>query len=123
MAEIFASITHIRKNFLIKKIISELENKIDDTIILFGSFVKGGHTKKSDIDLFVISDKKIKRSIVFETANFIDRDINIQSTTGEKFLAGLKNRDPLVNEVVSNHIVLKGADKFCDIMWRYHAIK
>lgn len=123
MAEIFASIIYIEKNFLIKKVISEIENRIDDPLILFGSFVKGGYTKESDIDLFVISDKKIKRSIVFETANFINREINIHSTNGEKFLTGLKKRDPLINEVVSNHIVLKGADKFCDIMWSYHAIK
>lgn len=122
MAETFASIIYIKKNFLIKKVISEIEGKIDGTLILFGSFVKGGYTKESDIDLFVISDKKIKKSIVFETAKLIDREINIQSTTGERFLAGLKNKDPLVNEVVSNHIVLKGADKFCDIMWSYHAV-
>lgn len=122
MAEIFASVIYLQKNFLIKKVITEIENKIDDPLVLFGSFVKGGHTKESDIDLFVISEKKIDRRMVLDTSRLVGHDISIKSTSGSKFLSGLKNRDPLINEVVSNHIILKGADKFCDIMWRYYEI-
>ena len=122
MAEIFASIIYLQKNFLIKKVINEIENKIDDPIILFGSFVKGGHTKESDIDLFVISEKKIDKKMLHGVSSLVGRDISIKSTNGSKFLSGLKNRDPLINEVVSDHIILKGADRFCDIMWRHDAI-
>lgn len=122
MAEIFASVIYLQKNFLIKKVITEIENKIDDPLVLFGSFVKGGHTKESDIDLFVISEKKIDRRMILDTSRFVGHDISIKSTSRSKFSNGLKNRDPLINEVVSNHIILKGADKFCDIMWRYYEI-
>jgi len=38
-------------------------------------------------------------------------------------LKGLENGDPLVREVASNHVVLKGIDEFCDTMWRYYARK
>jgi len=122
MAEIFASVIYLQKNFLIKKVVTEIENKIDDPLVLFGSFVKGGHTKESDIDLFVISEKKIDRRMILDTSRFVGHDISIKSTSRSKFSNGLKNRDPLINEVVSNHIILKGADKFCDIMWRYYEI-
>ena len=123
MAETFASIIYVKDNFLIKKIISELAGKIDGTLVLFGSFAKNAHTKESDIDLFVITDKKIKRDVILETAKLADRQISIHSSTEERFSAGLKNGDPLVNEVVSNHVVLKGTDRFCNIIWGHNAVQ
>ncbi|MGI0046278.1 MAG: nucleotidyltransferase domain-containing protein [Nitrosotalea sp.] len=120
MGEIFSAIVYIQQNFLIKKIMTELESKVDGTLILFGSFAKGGYTKESDVDLFFISKKKIEKNIVHKITNLVGRDINIKSIDETKFLSGLRNKDPLVSEVVSNHIVLKGADKFCDMLWRYY---
>jgi predicted nucleotidyltransferase len=120
MAEIFASVIYLKKNFIIKKVISEIDNKIDGVIILFGSFVKGGYTKESDIDLFVITEKKIDRSLILKTTNLIRHEINIKSTNGQQFLNGMKNGDPLISEVISNHIILKGADSFCDMLWGYN---
>jgi len=81
------------------------------------------YNKESDIDLFSIDGKKIENNMILKTASLIGRNINIKSTTESKFSSSLKNNDPLINEVVSNHIVLKGVDKFCDIMWRYYETK
>jgi len=120
MAEIFASVICLKKNFLIKKVISEIENKIDGSVILFGSFVKGGNTKESDVDLFVITEKKPDRNLASKTSDLINRNISIKSATSQQFLNGLKSRDPLITEVISNHIVLKGADTLCGIMWRHY---
>ena len=122
MAESFISIIYLKKHFLIKKILDEIGNKIDDPLILFGSFVKGRYTKESDIDIFVISEKKIDKNMALETSDLVDRDINIKSSNKTQFLNGLRNKDPLINEIVSNHIVLKGIDGFCEIMWRYYVI-
>lgn len=41
LAEAFASIIHLENNFLVKKLTSEIANKIEGTIILFGSFARG----------------------------------------------------------------------------------
>jgi predicted nucleotidyltransferase len=123
MAEIFTAVIYLQKNFLIKKVMVEFEHKLDYPLILFGSFANGGYTKESDIDLLAISQKRIDRDMVLKTENLVGRDINIKSTTDSKFLNGLKNKDPLINEVVSNHIILKGADKFCDLMWSYYEIQ
>ena len=120
MAEGFISVIYLKKHFLIKKILDEIGKKIYDPLILFGSFVKGGHTKESDIDIFVISEKKIDKRVALETSDLVDREINIKSSNKTQFFNGLQNKDPLVNEVVSNHIILKGIDQFCEIMWRYH---
>jgi predicted nucleotidyltransferase len=121
LAETFASIVYLGKNFLIKKIISEVGNHVEGAILLFGSFAKGQITKKSDIDLFFIVEKKLDRSVVSEVGNLVGREISVKSASRRQFLKGLEDGDPLIREVVSNHIVLKGVDDFCEIMWRYHA--
>ena len=122
MAEIFVSIIYLKKNFMIKKIVEEIENKIHDPLILFGSFAKGTYTKESDVDVFVISDKKINTSSIIEATNMVGREISLKSANRQQFLEGLRNNDPLIKEVVSNHIILKGAGEFSDIMWCYHAV-
>ncbi|MDE1862596.1 MAG: nucleotidyltransferase domain-containing protein [Thaumarchaeota archaeon] len=119
MAEIFTTIRYLQKNFVIRKTITELDSQIDDPIVLFGSFVKGGHTRESDIDLFVIGQKRTSKAAL-EIGDLVGHDINIKFADAYKFLGGLKDKDPLINEVVSNHVLLKGADKFCDIMWRHY---
>lgn len=122
MAETFMSIIYLKRHFLIKKIVEEIENKVHDPLILFGSFAKGTYTKDSDVDVFMISDKKINTSSITEATDMVGRKISLKSTSRQQFLEGLRNNDPLIKEVVSNHIVLKGADEFSDIMWCHHAV-
>jgi len=121
LAETFASIRFLEKNFLIKRLMSETGDKIEGTTVLFGSFAKGEMTKESDIDLFIISDRKTDAGVIRETGSLIDREVNLKSTSMKQFLNGLMDNDPLIMEVISNHIVLKGIDDFCEIMWRYNA--
>jgi DNA polymerase sigma len=121
MAEAFTAITYTQKNFTLKKIINQLDPKISDPIILFGSFAKNTQTKESDIDLLIITDKKIDRKTINTISSLVNRDINIKSATEEQFLNGLRQKDPLIGEVIVDHIVLKGADKICDILWQYYA--
>jgi len=121
LAETFASIRYLEKNFLIKRLISETGDKLEGTTMLFGSFAKGEMTEESDIDLFIISDRKPNADVIRETGSLIDREVNLKSTNMKQFLNGLMDNDPLIMEVVSNHIVLKGIDDFCEIMWRYNA--
>jgi predicted nucleotidyltransferase len=121
MAEAFTAITYTQKNFTLKKIINQLDPKISDPIILFGSFAKNTQTTESDIDLLIITDKKIDRKTINTISSLVNRDINIKSATEEQFLNGLRQKDPLIGEVIVDHIVLKGADKICDILWQYYA--
>ena len=121
LAETFSSISYLVRNFLVKKIISEVGNQIEGTIVLFGSFAKEEETEESDIDLFVITEKKINESAFVTVGNLVGREITIKYTSKKRFLEGLDRGDPLIREVVSNHVVLKGIDDLCDIMWRYYA--
>jgi len=121
LAETFASITYLNKNFEVKKLISEIGDKIGDSILLFGSFAKGEMTQESDIDLLVIGDRKPDLDAAKEAGRLMGREINVKSTTKGKFLEGLTNNDPLMLEVANNHIVLKGVDTICNAMWLYYA--
>lgn len=121
LAEVFASIRYLGRNFLIKKLASEIDNKIEGTIILFGSFAKGEATEESDIDLFIISERKVDTDAVSEVGTLINRQVTIKSASKKQFLKWLMDNDPLIKEVVLNHIVLKGVDDLVEIMWRYYA--
>ena len=121
LAETFVSLSYLGKNFLIKKVIGEIGNNVEGSVILFGSFAKGQATKKSDIDLFIISEREFDSGAIREAGNLVGREISVKSSNKEQFLKGLENGDPLIREVVSSHVILKGVDDFCDIMWRYHA--
>lgn len=121
LAETFASLSYLSRNFLIKKVASEISNQIDGTIILFGSFASGQATKESDIDLFIVADRKPLKFAVRETADLIGREISVKSAIRGEFMRGLQDADPVVREVVLEHIILRGVDDFCDIMWRYYA--
>jgi predicted nucleotidyltransferase len=121
LAETFASITYLSKNFEVKKLISEISDKISGSVLLFGSFAKGEMTQESDIDLLVISDRKPDLDVVREAGRLMGREISVKSTTEEKFVEGLTNNDPLMLEIAANHVILKGVDTVCNAMWLYYA--
>jgi len=124
LAETYASVNYLSRNFLVKKIVGEIAGRIDGTLTLFGSFAKGELTKQSDVDLFVMDGKKrgaTARDVVREIGDMVGREISVKFGSKEQFLRGIQESDPLVREVVSSHIVLRGVDDFCDLMWRYYA--
>jgi predicted nucleotidyltransferase len=121
LAETFASLTYLEQHFLIKRITSELDSRVESPIILFGSFAKGLETEQSDIDLFVFADDGPDSRVITDTGELIGREINIKSATKIQFINGLVSAAPLMREIVAWHIVLKGIDEFCDVMWRFYA--
>jgi predicted nucleotidyltransferase len=124
LAETFASITYLARNFLVKTIMTEIGDDLEGTAILFGSFAKGQPNKQSDVDLFVIRERKpgvLLDNALGVAGDRVGREISVKYGTKRQFVKGLEEGDPLVREVVSNHIVLRGLDDFCEIMWRYYA--
>ncbi len=121
LGETFASLVFVAKHFVIKKIQGEIADKIIGTVILFGSFAKGQTRKDSDVDLLVLSGKRIDRNMIGEAGSLVDRKISVKLMRREQFAEGLGRNNPLVREVVQNHVVLSGVDDLCDILWRFYA--
>lgn len=121
MAETFYTVTYLAANFLVKKLLSHVEANVEGSLVLFGSLATGQGTRESDIDILAISERQVDPSAVKEAENLLGRKINAKLASAEQFLKGLREGDPLIREVVSNHVILKGVDGFCETMWRHYA--
>lgn len=121
MAETFYTITFLAENFLVKKLFGQIEGRAEGSLVLFGSLAKGQATRDSDVDLFIISDRKTDTDPFKEAEDLRGRRISTRVASAKQFLKGLQEDDPLMKEVVSNHVILKGVDEFCEIMWRRYA--
>jgi uncharacterized protein len=121
LAETYTTITYLNQNYEIKKLLTETQNQLGNTAILFGSYANGTTTEESDIDILIITNKKPDIDTIKEAGKLINKEINIKQTTEQQFQEGLQNNDPLINEIIANHILLKGIDNICDTLWRHHA--
>jgi len=119
-AEANLTLNFLQGNYLIKKILSELDRDLDGIVILFGSYARGAATAKSDVDILVITSTKINERLIEEEERIVGKDISVQRASRSRFLDGLRGNEPLMKEVVGNHILLKGIDDFCDVLWHYH---
>ena len=121
MAETFFTITYLNRNFLVKKLVSEVGSHIDGTILLFGSLARARATGESDVDLMVLVKEKPDAQTLGPLRSIIGRRISLKHMDPPRFLEGLRQKDPLVMEIAANHVVLKGADEFCNLMWQHYA--
>lgn len=121
LAEGLVTIEYLERNFEIKKLVSEANDSLGRTALLFGSFTKENMTPESDIDILIIDDSKPDLSPLREVGNLLSREINVKYTSEKQFLNGLANNDPLIAEVIASHITLKGIDNLCKMLWRNYA--
>ncbi|KYK27373.1 hypothetical protein AYK26_03885 [Euryarchaeota archaeon SM23-78] len=117
----------LNKRAALKSLFQELVNKITNkievlSIILFGSYAKGIATESSDIDLLVICEKKDKNNIIQREIGALetmyDYEINQIVVNSRVFKNMITNKDELNvgKEVLSNHIILYGAETFWKIV-------
>jgi predicted nucleotidyltransferase len=112
MAEI-ARKTHFFEKHLV---IANLFRNDERIVGLFGSYAKGTQKKDSDVDLFIIGEKTGENYV--KKAKIYDLNVSIKYFALEEFKELLKNKNPLVKEVIENHIVLFNAEHFIELLWR-----
>ncbi|MFH1065585.1 MAG: hypothetical protein V1734_03725 [Nanoarchaeota archaeon] len=121
MAEKAASIELFSKSFLLKEIYSKIAAKnLNCILLLFGSYAKGYSAKESDIDMYgiyFIGINNIKG--IKEIGLLYNKRISLKETGVESFENALRNKDPLVREIMAGHIVLQNADAFVALLWKY----
>ncbi|HII89150.1 TPA: hypothetical protein HA253_06150, partial [Candidatus Woesearchaeota archaeon] len=91
------------------------------TIIVFGSYTKKTFHEDSDIDLFYLgqlTDKEIQN--IKNIGKTYGKTIHIKKSTLKNFELGLRKKDPLVIEIVKNHIILQNPEQFVNALWRYY---
>lgn len=81
-------------------IINDLLEKFDN-VIVFGSYASGKNKKDSDLDILILSNKK----------NILKIKSKYNIEINEHFVNKFDKNNPLVKEVISNHILFGKIDK------------
>jgi len=124
-----AYVENIRKEYFFKKnplIKIHINNFLDKTkygffiLLVFGSYVSGKTTKKSDIDLLVILptvNEKFERQLK-ASLSVSDKNFHINIITDESFKEMINKRDEMnvVNETLNNHVLLYGAEQYYGLL-------
>jgi len=81
-------------------------------IYLFGSYVLGNYTEKSDIDiLFVNENRKLIVKTCREISSLVGKNLNPLIYTRKKFKSELQKKEPLLDSIVNkikNRAIIKG---------------
>ncbi|MBI4918493.1 nucleotidyltransferase domain-containing protein [archaeon] len=115
----------LSKYHQLKSVFEKLQkpNQTQFICILFGSYAKKKPKKNSDIDLlFIIPDEydyeKFDRTIrTIMTAH--NTDINITPEKGVFEMWNTPKRFNVGNEILKEHVILKGAEPFLELRRRY----
>jgi len=118
ISEKFKLIIFLNKEFFIKKIYEEFSG-LNGSLILFGSYASVNYSKKSDIDLLFIGKiKDNEKKDLINTCKSYNKKVHLVCITSNQFVNFLKKKEPLINEVIKNHIVLSGCEFFINNLWR-----
>lgn len=116
------TIEYLERNQFIKKLAEHISNvDTPNSLILFGSYVDDTATDESDVDIFSIgalTKDQLSRIKKFEAV--FGKKIHIKTAIPENFNAALRTGDILIKEIVRNHIILRNADQFVTMLWKYH---
>ena len=86
-----------------------------------GSYAKRTFKEDSDIDLFylgLIKEKEIQE--IKKIGKTYGKVINIKKSTFTNFESGIRKKDPLIIEIIKNHILLQNPEPFVNALWRYY---
>lgn len=99
--------------------ILEFKEFLDDIIIIAGSYAKRKETKKSDMDIAVITkDKAFNKQKLFENlTDLILPRIHPVVITQEDFIKMLLDEKPnLGKEIFRNHLVFRSASRYYELL-------
>ncbi len=120
LVENYNTINFLEENFFIKKLFEEINSlNLKGSFIVFGSYAKKTFDEKSDIDILYIgkiSGKNIEK--VKNIAKIYNKKVDFKTVSLKNFERGIKDKDPLIMEVLDNHIILNNFEIFIDTLWR-----
>ena len=107
--EQYKKILFLEKNPLIKEIVEKLDEILEGTTLIFGSYAKEIQKEDSDLDLFIVGKHNEDR--IKEVGHKYGIEINIKSYPLDIFKKEI-NEDILLKEVIENHIIIKDTEGF-----------
>ena len=104
------TINFYQKHILIKEIAAKILPHIRGISLIFGSYAKGNEKEGSDLDIFAAGSAD--EAQIDKIEEIYHLEINIKKYTLLEFKKALKENDPLIKEVISNHILMQNAQEF-----------
>ena len=92
---------------------SFLKEKINSCLVVFGSFAEFKATKTSDLDLLIIG----KEEPPFHLLPYKIHKIKLSK---KQFENALKQDEPLLKEILKNHVILTNHSYFLGKLWKYY---
>jgi len=94
------------------------EEDKDKIVGIFGSYAQGTAKKDSDLDLFLIG--KDKRQKYSQSGNIFGVEVSLKFFTEKEFIRLVKEKNPLIKEIIRNHILVYGLENFINLVWRHY---
>ncbi|MFH1802030.1 MAG: nucleotidyltransferase domain-containing protein [archaeon] len=107
--EIHRKLTFLNQNKKLLNLFDQLEQSVEGILVIFGSYASNTKTSKSDLDIFVLG----KSPSVENLEKTFNIEINLIKSSKKKF----NKKEQFIEEVIKNHIVLKGVDEFVNLIW------
>jgi predicted nucleotidyltransferase len=101
------SIRFIEKNSKLKSFLSKLI-ELNISCLIFGSYASFSNKKNSDLDLFVLGDKKLPEHLC-------PVELHVVRASKQEFEKSVKIQEDLVREIVRNHVIVLGNDYFLEV--------
>ena len=114
-SEIYKTITFIKKYPQFTTFLKEVKD-IESCIIVFGSFAQFLADKDSDLDLLIISDKKINLP-----SYLIPNKIHEINLSKVGFIESVEKEEIFIKKIKENHIILNNHSFFVNVLWRKYA--
>ena len=89
-------------------------------VLIFGSFAKKTSTSKSDLDLCIISDNKIKTKELTSKLKLLPLSIEVYEFTTEEFESMLdKKQENLAHEIIKNNVIIYGIENYYNLISKW----
>ncbi len=114
ITEMERSVRFLEKHPKIKQISISIKA---DILCIFGSYAKGVQKKGSDLDLFIVG--RYNKDKIKKLEDKYDVKISIKNASRSDFIKSIKESDPLIKEIISNHVLISGYEEFIEevIKW------
>ena len=111
-------ITEIIKKILFfqkERKIAYLFNQDKRIVGIFGSYACGTDKKESDIDIFIVGEKK--KDDYEKKSDVLGLQVSIKYFSEKEMKKLLLKKNNLWKEIVKNHILIFGAEQFISLLW------
>lgn len=110
-AEIFKTLNLLEIYPVLNPFLKELKS-FDVPVLAFGSFADFTATKDSDLDLLIVSDSLT--NLPYHLLPYKVHEIKMSKKT---FFQSINNDEPLMTEIIKNHVIFIGYDYFVNAWW------